>query len=93
VNDQSLAVFTDDLPRRSPGEVVHLPERDEGKDEGEEWNGEDVNQHPTDVFELAVEDVNDDLKTVDRSEHDEGKGRNGLAFSFDEVDELRQEQS
>lgn len=31
----------------APREVVHLPETDDGEDEGEEWNGENVEDHPS----------------------------------------------
>ena len=35
-----------------------------------------------------MEDVDDDLQTVDRTEHDQGEGGDRFTFSFDEVDEL-----
>lgn len=35
-----------------------------------------------------MEDVDDDLETVDRTEHDQGEGGDRFTFSFDEVDEL-----
>lgn len=40
------------------------------------------------MLELAMEDVDDDLETVDRTEHDQGEGGDRFTFSFDEVDEL-----
>lgn len=88
VDQQALALLADDLARRAPREVVHLPEGHERKDEGEERDREDVKQHPSDVFKLAVEDVDDDLAAVDGRNHDEGERRNRLVLSDHHVNEL-----
>lgn len=111
MHDHPLPLLPDNLASRTPGEVVHLPERVEREDEGEEGQHEDVDEHPsyatkkeessieeerergegkgrTDVFEFAMEDVDDDLTSVDDSEHDERERRDGLAVVHDEVDEL-----
>lgn len=42
------------------------------------------------MLKAAVEDVDDDLATVDGAEHDESESGQRLAFASDFVDELQE---
>lgn len=88
MNDQLLSTLSNDDSSVSPREVVHRPERVEREVEGEDGNGQDVEDHPPDHVPLASEEEDEDLETVDGSDHDEGEGRDGLSFGGDEVDEV-----
>lgn len=89
MHEEALALLADDLAGRAPREVVHLPEGHEREDEREEGDPEDVDEHPANVLELAVQDEDDDLEAVDGAEHDEGERRDRLVLADDHVDELR----
>jgi hypothetical protein len=89
VDEQALALLADNLARRTPRKIVHLPERDEREHEREERDREDVQEHPPDVLKLAVQDVDDDLAAVDGRDHDQGERRNRLVLADDHVHELQ----
>jgi hypothetical protein len=77
----------------TPGEVVHPPEGIDREEEGKGRNGQNVEDHPANHVPLTSEDENQCLKAVDGRKHDNRKGRDGLSFGgdkIDEVDELRQ---
>lgn len=88
MNDQLLSTLSNDDSSVSPREIVHRPERVEREVEGEDGDGEDIEHHPADHVPLPSEEEDHDLKTVDSSDHDEGKGRDSLSFGGDEVDEV-----
>jgi len=88
VDDQLLSTLSNDHSSVSPREVVHRPERVEREVEGEDGDGEDVEEHPSDHVPLPSEEEDHDLETVDCADHDEGEGRNRLSLGGDEVDEV-----
>ena len=88
MNDNLLALFTHHQSRGPPRKVVHLPERVQWQKEGENGNGENVENHPGNHVPPHAEDEDEGLKAVDRCEHDDGEHGDGAAFADDEVKEV-----
>lgn len=72
----------------TPREIIHLPERVQGKEERERGDGKDVEQHPANHVPFAAHDEDEGLQTINCGDHDERQCRNGFAFSRNEVDQV-----
>lgn len=57
---------------------VHVPEGVERQEEGPNRNTDDVDDHPSDHLELAVQQEDDGLQTIDGGQHDQRRRRNRL---------------
>ena len=88
MNNHLLAGFSQNDTSRTPREVVHLPERVQGKEEREHRNSQDVEEHPPNHVPLAPQYKDQCLKTVNRRNHDQRQLRNRLVQSSREVDEI-----
>lgn len=86
--DELLATFAHDKTSLSPREIVHLPEGVKRKIEGEDRNGQDVEDHPTDHVPLASEDEHQSLETVYSGKHNNGVRWNRLVLARNQVDEI-----
>lgn len=65
-----------------------MPERVKWKEEGPDWNSDNVDQHPTNHFESTIQDENDGLETIDCSQHDQRSCRNRTISRSDQNDEV-----
>jgi hypothetical protein len=60
----------------TPTEVVKVPERVGWEDEVPDWQGEEVDQHPCDVYQSVGGDDDEDTgETEHEDQEDEGNGR------------------
>lgn len=70
MNNELLALLADDDTCVTPREVVHLPERVEREVEGEDRDGEEVEDHPADHVPFSAEEEDEHLESVDGGKHD-----------------------
>lgn len=87
-NDLVSAFFADDNTSVTPAEVVLFPERIYGENKGVHRVREDVDNHPTDMLPLALDDEDDSLKTIDRGDHDDGDERELTGSGGNEIDQV-----
>lgn len=90
MDNQFLALLSQDDTSGTPREIVHLPERVQRQEEGECWDGKDVEQHPADHVPFTAEDEDQCLETVDCGKHDQGPHWDRLVFNDDEIDQINQ---
>ena len=88
VNDHLLSRLSQHNTSLTPREIVHLPERVEGQEEGEGGDSEDVEHHPPDHVPLATQDEHKRLKTIDSRNHDDGDSGDALVLACNEVDQV-----
>jgi len=55
MNDHLLSRLAHNNTGLTPREIIHPPERVQGKEEGERRNGSDVENHPTDHVPFAAQ--------------------------------------
>ncbi|KAI6770920.1 hypothetical protein HG531_009775 [Fusarium graminearum] len=71
-NDDLLARLTSNNTSITPVEIVHVPERVKRQTEGEDGNGSNIHDHPTNHLPLAAQDEDNGLQTVDGTKQQEG---------------------
>jgi len=78
MNDHLLSRFTQHDTSSTPGEVIHSPERIEREHEGEDWDGQNVEEHASNHIPLSPENKHEGLQTIHSANHD--KRYDGKSF-------------
>jgi len=71
MNDDLLPRFTQDDTGSTPREAIHPPEGIEWEHEGEDRDGKDIEDHPSNHVPLPPEDEHGGLQTIHRTNHDQ----------------------
>lgn len=90
-DDSLVTLLADDDTGVTPCEIVLLPECIERQDEIVDRVGKKVDDHPSDVLPLALDDEDYRLETIDTSQHDDRDHREGTrvtSYSVDQVGEV-----
>ena len=87
-NDLLVALLTDDNSRVTPREVILVPERVDGQHKAVDREGDDIDDHPSNVLPLSLDDEDDRLKTIHCSDHDNRDQRKLTGMRTDSVDEI-----
>lgn len=89
-HDLFSALLSNDNTGVTPREVVLVPERVHWKDERIDGEGEDVDDHPSDMLPLTFEDEDKCLKTIHGCYHNDGDQWEWTGMTGNQVDEVPQ---
>lgn len=88
MHNELLPFLTENNTCCTPGEIVHAPKGVERQEEGECWNGKDVEDHPPDHVPLASKYKDQRLQAINSSDHDEREEWDAFVLSNTQVDEV-----